>query len=229
MAAEPQTALTRFDGVSYPPAPWDLRGTAYLSLWQVRTSRLPQVYMSRDVRPMTVLGRVLVAVAFAVYEPDGVLAYDELLLAVQVRGIPLSVNVPCIWVDHPASLAGARALWSVPKQEAAFEIQKNGGANGTDFEARAMTRQGDTLAHLRFWSRTMVPGRWPVRMRIVQHRMDNGGERVHQVTEAQAWARVSLGAATWVFPRSGPLSFLRGRSPLTSIRLSDMSLRIGSS
>jgi hypothetical protein len=29
--------------------------------------------------------------------------------------------------------------------------------------------------------------------------------------------------------RSGPLSFLRGRSPLTSVRLTDMSLRIGSS
>src|ERR1700712_2340419 len=122
MAAEPQNWLTRSDGVSYPPAPWHLRGAAYISLWQVRASHLPEACLSRDVPPLTVLGRVLVGTAFAVYEPHGILAYNELLLAVQVRRGALSVSVPCIWVDHPASVAGARALWSIPKQEAAFEF-----------------------------------------------------------------------------------------------------------
>jgi hypothetical protein len=229
MAAQPPTGLTRLDGVGYPPAPWHLRGAAYLSLWQISASRLPQICMSRDVRPMAVLGRVLVGAAFAVYEPDGVLAYDELLLAVQVHGRPISVSVPYIWVDHPASVAGARALWSIPKQGADFEIERNGGTEGPDFEARAMTACGEDLAHLRFRGRTTIPGRWPVRTRVVQHRLDDGGGRAPQVTEVRAWARVSLGSATWVFPRSGPLSFLRGRSPLASIRLSDLSLRIGSS
>jgi hypothetical protein len=85
MAAEPQTCLTCLDGVSYPPPLWHLRGAAYLLLWQVRASRLPQAYLSRDVRPMTVLGRVLADTAFAVYEPGGTLAYKELQLAVQMR------------------------------------------------------------------------------------------------------------------------------------------------
>jgi hypothetical protein len=230
MVAEPQTWLTHSDGVRYPPAPWHLRGTAYISLWQVRASRLPEACLSRDVRPVTVLGRVLVGTAFAIYEPEGILAYDELLLAVQVRrGVAPSVCMPSIWVDHPASAAGARALWSIPKQEATFAIERNDGAEGSDFEARALTALGASLAHLRFRSRTTMPGRWPVRTTIVQRPLNNGGDHAPQMTEARAWARVSLGAATWDFPRSGPLSFLRGCSPLTSIRLTDMSLRIGSS
>jgi hypothetical protein len=229
MVAEAQTWVRHSQGVSYPPEPWRLRGTAYLSLWQVRTSRLPEVCRPRDVPPMTVLGRVLVGIGFAVYEPGGTLAYDELLLAVQVRRGPLSVSVPCIWVDHPASVAGARALWGIPKQEAAFAIQQNGGAKGTDFEARAITPQGASLAHLRFRSRTTMPGRWPVRTTIVQRSLNDRDDHALQTTEARAWAKVSLGAATWDFPRSGPLSFLRGRNPLTSIRLTAMSLRIGSS
>jgi hypothetical protein len=230
MGAKPQDCPTNSDEVSYPPAPWYLRGTAYLSLWQVRASRLPEASLSRAVRPRTLLGRVLVGTAFAVYEPEGMLAYDELLLAVQVSGGgPLSVSVPYIWVDHPASAAGARALWSIPKQEAAFEVRRTHTAGEPDFEARAMTIQGALLADLRFQSRTTMPGRWPVRTRLMQHALNNGGDRKPQVTEARAWAQVSFGAASWNFARSGPLSFLCGSSPLTSVRLTDMSLRIGSS
>ncbi|WP_336490998.1 acetoacetate decarboxylase family protein [Methylobacterium nigriterrae] len=179
---------------------------------------------------MTVLGRVLVGTAFAVYEPDGILAYDELLLAVQVgRGGRPSVSVPYIWVDHPASLAGGRALWSIPKQEAAFEIQRIDGAEGADFAATAKASQSVPLANLRFRSRTAMPGRWPVRATVVQRRLDDGRDHGLQTTQARAWARVSLGSASWNFPRSGPLSFLRDCDPLVSTRLTDLSLWIGSS
>jgi hypothetical protein len=109
MTVEAPNDPTRLDGVSYPAEPWHLYGTAYLSLWQIGASRLPEASLSRDVRPRTVFGRVLVGTAFAVYEPSGMLTYDELLLAAQVRGGPLSVSVPWIWVDHPDSVAGARA------------------------------------------------------------------------------------------------------------------------
>jgi hypothetical protein len=229
MTVEAPNDPTRLDGVSYPAEPWHLYGTAYLSLWQIGASRLLEASLSRDVRPRTVFGRVLVGTAFAVYEPSGMLAYDELLLAVQVRGGPLSVSVPWIWVDHPASVAGARALWSIPKQEAAFEVRRDRAVGESDFEARAVATQGLPLAHLRFRSRTGMPGRWPVRINVVQHPLNDGSGCKPQVTEASAWARISFGAATWDFPRSGPLSFLRGRSPLTSVRLTDMSLQIGSS
>ena len=187
MGAEPQNCPTQPGGVSYPAAPWHLYGTAYLSLWQIRASRLPEASLSRDVRPRTVLGRVLVGTAFAVYEPSGMLAYDELLLAVQVRGSPLSVSVPWIWVDHPASIAGARALWSIPKQKAAFEVGRDRTVEESDFEARAVTTEGLPLAHLRFRRRTTIPGRWPVRARVVQHPLNDGSGCKPQVTEARAW------------------------------------------
>ncbi|WP_280525375.1 acetoacetate decarboxylase family protein [Methylobacterium oxalidis] len=216
------------DGVSYPPPPWSLRGTAYISLWQVRRSLLPEACLPRGVRPVTMFGRVLVGAAFAVYEPGGVLAYNEVLMVLPVQrgGLP-ALTVPFVWVDHPASIAGARAMWSIPKQEAAFGIQRDDTTARAAFEAKALTTQEVPLAQLRFRSRATMPGRWPVRTTIVQRSLGRCGEYAPQVTEARALAQVSLGAATWDFPRSGPFSFLRGRSPLTSIRLSDMSLQIG--
>ena len=229
MVAEPTAWLTSPNGVSYPPAPWRLQGTAYVSLWQVRASALPADWLPQGLRPVTMLGRVLVGTAFAVYEPSGDLAYNEVLAAVQVHGGGRpSLTVPFIWVDHPASIAGARAMWSIPKQEAAFRIRQAHDAEDPSFRASAETPDGQPIADLLFRSRTSMPGRWPVRTAIVQTSLTGSGGGDLRITPAQAWARVSLGAATWDFGRQSPFSFLRGRNPLVSVRLTEMSLHFGS-
>ncbi|KAB1077251.1 acetoacetate decarboxylase [Methylobacterium soli] len=230
MVAESTAWLTSPDGVSYPPAPWRLHGTAYVSLWQVRASALPADWLPQDLRPVTMLGRVLVGTAFAVYEPSGDLAYNEVLAAVQVHGSGRpSLTVPFIWVDHPASIAGARAMWSIPKQEAAFRIRQPRDAEDPRFRASAETPDEQPIADLLFRSRTSMPGRWPVRTAIVQTSLMGSGGGDLRITPAQAWARVSFGTATWDFGRQSPFSFLRGRNPFVSVRLTEMSLHFGSS
>ncbi|WP_308431733.1 acetoacetate decarboxylase family protein [Amycolatopsis acidiphila] len=64
------------------------------------------------MRPVTVLGRAVVATAFVDYLPGGLLPYHELLAAVVVRrGRRLGLTITDIWVDSPASRAGGRELW----------------------------------------------------------------------------------------------------------------------
>src|SRR5687768_9930059 len=100
--------------MSYPPEPWQLHGRACVSVWLVRATALPPL----PVRPVTVFGRAVVGTAFVDYRPPG-MAYHEVLAAVLVRrGLRFGVSIPRIWVDSPASLAGGRELWGIPKEPA---------------------------------------------------------------------------------------------------------------
>jgi hypothetical protein len=228
MILEPRAGPTRTSGMGYPPAPWRLRGTAYISLWQVEEELLPDGCLPRGVAPLRMLGRVLVGAAFAVYEPGGVLAYNEVLLAVAAhRGIRPALTVPHIWVDHPASVAGARAMWNIPKQVAAFQILGSGSTGKRQFEARAVTPEGQLIADLRFRQRAPLPGRWPMYITLVQGSQSGTDETKVQVTNASAWAEVSLGIATWRFEQKSVLYFLQGREPFLSLQLNGLSLRIG--
>jgi hypothetical protein len=216
------------DGVSYPPAPWHLRGTAYVSLWRVRADELPVACLPPDARPVTLLGRAVVGTGWAVYGTGGVLAYHEVLAAVRVRlaGRPYT-TVTHIWVDHPASLAGARELWSIPKQLAALRVRRVGGGGNADFAASAASLDGRPIAALRFQGRTVLPGRWRLRTRTAQRSLGHGRGEGLKIARAEARASVELGAATWDFAPEGPLGFLRAHEPFVSVRLAGLSLRFG--
>lgn len=228
MVLEPRPGSARTSAVIYPPAPWRLRGTAYVSLWHIEDVLLPSGCLPRAVEPVRMLGRVLVGTAVAIYEPGGVLAYNEALLAVAVhRGIRPALTVPHIWVDHPASIAGARAMWSIPKQEATFQVLSDGGTGQRPFEAQAVTPQGQLIMALRFRRTAPLPGRWPVSMTLVQGSKSGTDEPDVRVTEASASAGISLGRATWRFGQHSPLYFLQGRAPFLSLQLRGLKLRIG--
>src|SRR3712207_2100645 len=78
--------LRNAERVSYPPAPWHLQGTACVSLWRVEADELPAGCLPPGARPVTLLGRaVVVGTGWAVHEPGGVLACNEVLAAVRVR------------------------------------------------------------------------------------------------------------------------------------------------
>jgi hypothetical protein len=225
MAAAPPGWLSDADGVRYPPEPWYLRGTAYVSLWRLRADELPAACLPPGTRPMTLFGRAVVGTAWAIYGPGGDLAYNEVLAAVRVRvgGRPFT-TVTHIWVDHPASVAGGRELWNIPKQPAVFRI---GGGDG-GFEASAATLDGRPIAALRFRGRAALPGRWRLRTRTAQGSLDHDGGKALKIAAAEALASVGFGAAAWDFALDGPLGFLHGREPFLSARLTELSLRFGS-
>ena len=218
--------LTGSGGTAYPSEPWHLEGTMYVSMWRMRTAELPAICLPQGVRPARILGQALVGTAWAVYRPGGVLAYNEVLAAVRVHaGGHRFTTITHIWVDHPSSIAGARALWDIPKQPAVFQV--GAGVEGADLEACAATVGGQPIAALRFRSRFALPGRWHLHTRIAQRPLDPGRAAELTITRARALTSIHFGAAMWDFAPDGPLGFFNGRKPCVSVRLAGISLRFG--
>jgi acetoacetate decarboxylase len=195
----------------YPPEPWDLRGRAAASLWLVPVGDLPR--LPAGVRPVSLFGRAVVATAFVHYEPGGLLSYHELLVAPLVRrGTRIGLSITDIWVDSPASLAGGRELWGIPKDLADFELA------GGDATASA---DGALLASASFRrSRTGARTPFPLRGTAIQSRYGSTA-----VTPLRSTGRIHPATASW---RLGDrLAWLRSRRPLLSLTVHDFDLRFG--
>lgn len=212
------------NGIAYPPAPWRLGGSLVASLWSIRRRDLPSAILDDRLPTQRWFGRCVLATGFAVYEPGGVLAYDELLLALRVRASGRGmVNVPRIWVDSSASIAGARALWSVPKESADFSADHSTSGDDARTERRFEARREEgILARMCFRRRVALPGWWRASTSIAQ--MDGDGLKITQV---QALSRIAIGSARWDFPPESPLAFLRGHRPVVSLRLHRMTMAFG--
>ena len=227
IAIEPGWPTTP-EGVSYPPEPWRLEGTGHISMWRLPAAELPGAWLPSGARLVTVLGKAQLGTAWMAYRPGGDLAYNEVLAAIRVRlGGRSFTTITHIWVDHPASSAGARALWGIPKQAASFQVSYDGGAEGAAFAASAATLSGQPIASIVFHRHASLPGRWPLRTRTVHWHEDRDGGGSLRVATARAWARLEPGAAAWAFAPQGPLAFLLRHKPLASIRLARLSLLFG--
>ncbi len=187
----------------HPSPPWRLRGSLLLSVFAVPAAELPAegvAHVPPGRRPLTAGGRAIVGVAFARYEPGGDLAYDELLVAAGTTALLPAVTQ--IWVDSAASRAGGRALWGIPKEMATF-----GGDAGI---ARLRARAG---------SRSM---RLPLPVPTYQH-LDGTTYLAGNLVTAD----VRPMRASWEFAADGPLRWLHGRRPLTSVALTGASITFG--
>jgi hypothetical protein len=198
----------------YPPEPWRLCGRGYISLWLVPSRVLPP--LPAGVRPVSVLGRTAVATALVDYQPGGVLAYHELLACALVREGPRpGLSITDIWVDSPASRAGGRELWGIPKELADFELTHERGARA------AVRRDGVELAAAR-----VRPGRLGVRLPFplrgtVLQTLDGAVAR----TPVSASGRLRLATGAWRF---GPeLAWLRPFRPVLTVATTDFVLRFG--
>jgi len=122
----------------YPPAPWRLRG------WAVQSLHLVDIVAVRPILPpglriMPVApGRTLGCTYVAGYGPGSVLEYHELIVlpALTWRAGRIGFWVSHIYVDHPASAAGGRAVWNLPKELAEFSVEE-GGVAGASRSRRA--------------------------------------------------------------------------------------------
>lgn len=207
---------------AYPPEPWQLGGSMLMTLW-----RLPAADVRREAGPyvpdgvrLAIAGRhALLFTAFVRYTPGSVLSYDELLVAaVGRRGAAPAAVIPHIWVDSPASVAGGRELWGIPKGLARFEQTWD-----NPIVARA-TLDGRELASARAAQGVRLPGWRRLPMPTAQ-RLDG-----HDTfAEVQSLGRLHLGSAAWSFPDDSPLAFIgRGRPLVTSV-LRQMTIRFGPS
>jgi Acetoacetate decarboxylase (ADC) len=220
---------------SYPPQPWHLHGQAQVSVWRVPVARLPGT-MPSGVSPLTIRGQALVGTAWIDYQPGGVLSYRELLAAVLARaGVRPVITITEIWVDSPASLAGGRELWGIPKHLARFEL--------TEHAARAEDLHG-MIASAELRRRAGLPVRLPVRFTVAQRFPVGfpvgfpgsfpGGFPLAEALDGgtrNSPVRVSghphAAAARWHVNPDGPLGYLHGLTPIAAFQLRDFRMCFG--
>src|SRR5437867_5261733 len=121
----------------YPPAPWTLQGNAIQTLQFVDSARVRPLIPPalKLVSPWP--GRTLGGLYLARYGPGSTLEYNELIVvAALTRGAGrFGIWVSHIYVDDPASMAGGREIWGLPKELAEFDREPGG----------VIARQGDRV------------------------------------------------------------------------------------
>ncbi len=199
---------------AYPPEPWDLRGLGYVALWLVPTRVLPA--LPDGVRPVSVLGKSVVATGFVDYQPGGLLPYHEFLAAPLVyRGVVPGLSITDIWVDSAVSKAGGRALWGIPKDMAEFEMTHEPVFHGT---ARV---HGEVVAEARVKAGS-AGLRLPIPLRgTIWQTLNDALAR----TPLRATGRVHLARGNWRV--GGPLGWLSPYRPFVTIAAVDFGLRFG--
>ncbi|WP_225769461.1 acetoacetate decarboxylase family protein [Inquilinus sp. Marseille-Q2685] len=201
------------DAPAYPPPPWRLRGTVRAALWRVPLAALPGP-LPDGARPLGWGRSALLATVWAEWLPGGDLAYAELVVAVPVRlGRRIGVTVTAAWVDSPASLAGGRALWAIPKRLGRFETA--GGRTELFAAQRPVAAFTDRPGRA-------LPLRLPFPLRVLQP--DGAGVRITRAA-ATGWPR--FGGPGWEFPPDGPLALLAGRQPFIALTLAEAEARFG--
>ena len=200
--------------VKYPPAPWQLTGQLYGSVWAV-PFKVFRGELPPDFEPLVGLGWVGPFAGFVDYQEGSTLQYHELIagLLVRLKGSwRYAFTVTHMWVDDEASKWGGRELWGVPKELADFNFTYSRANH--DFEGQARTEHG-RLASANFRSLAGLPSRmglptiWPnlQMLRGQPHR-----------SSGTFWSSLQFCGGGMEVPAESPLAALgmAGRKPLIS-------------
>jgi len=213
--SEPGWVQSATGEVSYPPAPWHMLGSLWLTLFQVREP-------VDDLRPAGVYGA-----AFVSYEEGSPLTYSEFLVArpVATDTAGRRVTITDIWVDSPASVAGGRELWGIPKElcDFSFETSHTGPLSTTEWTAR-LGRTPIAGARFRDVSRAAV--RLPFKGGTWQPGIEDTGLEERTAT-LQGSSKAFPARARWEFNPDGPLGWLDGARQLASFRQASFRMSFG--
>ncbi|NES81793.1 MAG: acetoacetate decarboxylase family protein [Moorea sp. SIO2B7] len=129
--------------MTYPPAPWKLKGYAIQSLHLVNIIKARR-FIPPELEIVSVLpGKTIGVVYLSAYESGSTLEYNELIVApASVRYQDKSGSwISHIYVDNEDSVAGGKEIWGLPKEIAEFTWDNN----------NVIVRQNDkTLCQLHF-------------------------------------------------------------------------------
>ena len=193
--------------MTYPPAPWNMHGQLWLSLFRVREGDHPD-------RPAGVYGAALVS-----YERPSPLTYSELLVA---RPVEKKVTITDIWVDSADSRDGGRELWAIPKGPVRLPPRHHREAGPAHVvDRRAST--GRPIARARFTDVSNATLRTPFKGATRQER--ESGEEV--LATLAGSAKVLPCRGSWEFNEAGPLAWLAGKRSLASFRMADFQMSFG--
>ena len=208
------TAPLPYEKVAYPAAPWQMVGSLWLSLFRLK-------HDVDELRPKGVYGA-----AFVSYEEGSPLTYSELLVARPVKSDQHGrrVTITDIWVDSPASVAGGRELWAIPKGLCDFTLESSyrGPVTSTEWSASIERRP---IASARFTDVSRAAPRLPFKGGTWQPELPEGGGEKTATLQGSSKAAPCRGS--WDFAADGPLGWLRGARQLASFRQADFRMSFG--
>ena len=203
-----------YEKVAYPAAPWDMVGSLWLSLFRLRDD-------VDETRPAGVYGA-----AFVSYEEGSELTYSELLVARPVRSGQhrRRVTITDIWVDSPASVAGGRELWAIPKGLCDFTLESSyRGPVSTTAWSAGIDRH--PVASARFTDLSRLAPRLPFKGGTWQPELPEGGGE--KTARLQGSSKAAPCRGSWDFAPDGPLGWLREARKLASFRQSAFRMSFG--
>ena len=201
--------------VSYPTAPWHMVGSLWLTLFKVAQP-------VDDLRPAGIYGA-----AFVSYEEGSPLTYSEFLVArpISTDRDGRRVSITDIWVDSPASVAGGRELWAIPKGLADFtlESEHRGPFTSTDWR---VTEGRVPIAAATFKDVSRAAVRLPFKGGTWQPGIeDTHGEE--RTATLQGSSKALPARARWDVNPDGPVGFLAGARQLASFRQAAFRMSFG--
>jgi hypothetical protein len=108
--------------MSYPQAPWTLKGYAIQTLHLVNID-LVRPLIPLDLKIISVWpGKTIASVYLSKYGSGSVLEYSELIIAPALVNYQRKIGgwISHIYVDNTDSVAGGREIWGLPKELAEF-------------------------------------------------------------------------------------------------------------
>lgn len=194
--------------MTYPPAPWTLKGNVFvsLSLINIADARpfIPKALDIREVLP----GKTLGGIYLANYTSDSTMAYGELIVFPGLAQSRDRANswISHIYVDNPDSVAGGREIWKLPKEMAEFSWQGD----------RAIVSQNNTILY-------EVRYRQPWLKLPVSYRLNTFSQLDGKFVEFPAQFRLNAGwvNATGNVPTDSPFAPLQLNRPLMTLASPD--------
>jgi hypothetical protein len=108
--------------MSYPSAPWELKGYALQTLHLIDIDRARPL-VPPDLEIVSVWpGKTVGGIYLSAYGSGSVLEYNEAIVvpALVSYGGQWGAWISHIYVDHEDSVAGGREIWGLPKERAEF-------------------------------------------------------------------------------------------------------------
>jgi acetoacetate decarboxylase len=175
-----------------------------------------------DLRPAGVYGA-----AFVSYQEGSPLTYSEFLVArlVDTDQGGRRVSITDIWVDSPASVAGGRELWAIPKGLADFtlEAEHRGPYSATDW---SLTQGRTPIASATFKDVSRAAIRLPFKGGTWQPGIDDTGGQERTAT-LQGSSKALPARGHWDINPDGPVGWLADARQLASFRQAAFRMSFG--
>jgi acetoacetate decarboxylase len=216
--------------MSYPPAPWTLKGFAYQTVHLIDIAKAsPHVPIGLEIVSV-VPGKTIGGVYIAQYNAGSTLLYNELIVVAAIvrRSGKLGSWISHIYVDHPDSIQGGREIWGLPKEFAEFHWRKGdqGGVvvkQGDSSERNSSEFSGASriLCDLNLgWQFNL----WRQSGQALSY-SQLGSELL--MFEASAAANLAIVSAQLEIPNSSPFSRLIDSQPWLTVKAEGLDVRVG--